>query len=149
MKLQISANDLDLQTYITGRMMGDHSLKQLIKGDESLEKEVIEQVIMKASGKFLQAQLHLDSLASQLTCKDLRLALGTLPEIINNSYNDAIVRIDAQQGQHKRALAYQVFYWLVYTKKPLTVQELQHALAVSSDPDMIVMDWMLLWMLKS
>ncbi|KAJ7572885.1 hypothetical protein C8J56DRAFT_570417 [Mycena floridula] len=138
-RLDISAHEEDLQTYIKGRILRDKRLNRLVNGDSVLETEIIDQVIMKAAGKFLQAQLHLDSLSSQLNRKALRAALSTLPEAIMSSYDSAMLRIDAQ-GKAERELAYQVFYWLTYAKRPLKVEELQHALAVTSDPDMTTMD---------
>ncbi|KAJ7575154.1 ankyrin repeat-containing domain protein [Mycena floridula] len=138
-RIDINAHNADLQGYIRGRIIGDNRLKRLVKGDTTLETDIIDQVIKKAAGKFLQARLHLDSLSSQLNRKALRAALSTLPEAIMNSYDSAMVRINAQ-GKAECELAYQVFYWLTYAKRPLKVEELQHALAVASDPDMFVMD---------
>ncbi|KAJ7584162.1 hypothetical protein C8J56DRAFT_709315, partial [Mycena floridula] len=81
---------------------------------------------------FLQAQLHLDALASQLSRKGLRTALALLPKEIIDSYNDAMARIKAQ-GEAEYKLACQIFYWLAYAGRPLSIEELQHAVAVSDD----------------
>ncbi|KAJ7584525.1 ankyrin repeat-containing domain protein [Mycena floridula] len=130
-KIPIEAHQEDLQTYIKGRIITDIKLKRLVKGDITLEAEIVDQVIFKAAGMFLQARLHLDSLASQLNRKTLRKALSSLPKGIMDSYDTAVARINAQ-GEAEYKLALQVFYWLAYAQRSLSVIELQHAIAVSA-----------------
>ncbi|KAJ7584503.1 hypothetical protein C8J56DRAFT_789785, partial [Mycena floridula] len=129
-KILIEAHQEDLQTYIKQRIITDVKLKRLVKGDMTLEREVVDQVIFKAAG--MQARLHLDALASQLNRKGLRMALSTLPKGIMDSYDAAMARISAQ-GEAENKLALQVFYWLAYAQEPLSVEEIQHAVAVSED----------------
>jgi hypothetical protein len=69
--------------------------------------------------------LLMDSLAGKYCVKDLLVALETLPEGINRAYDEALRRIE---DDHK-AIAYQIFSWLTYARRPLSVIELQHALA--------------------
>ncbi|KAJ7585110.1 Pfs, NACHT and ankyrin domain protein [Mycena floridula] len=131
-RISIKAHNEDLQTYIKGRIITDVKLKRLVKGDITLETEIIDEVILKAAGMFLQAQLHLDALASQLNRRSLRTALNSLPEGIMNSYDAAMARIKAQ-GEAEYELACRIFYWLAYAEQPLSTKELQHAVAVSDD----------------
>ncbi|KAJ7576378.1 hypothetical protein C8J56DRAFT_800037 [Mycena floridula] len=131
-KIPIEAHHEDLQTYIKGRIITDVKLKRLVKSDKTLEAEIVDQVILKAAGMFLQARLHLDALASQLHRKGLRVALSALPKGIMDSYDAAMARISAQ-GEAEEKLALQVFYWLAYAYRPLSIKELQHAVAVSED----------------
>ncbi|KAJ7581712.1 hypothetical protein C8J56DRAFT_793374 [Mycena floridula] len=131
-KIIIEAHRKDLETYIKGRLAVDFKLKRHIKGDTTLEAEIVEQVSSKAVGMFLQAHLHLDALASQLNRKGLRTALASLPHGIMDSYDDAMSRIKAQ-GEAEYELARQIFYWLAYAQRPLSTKELQHAVAVSHE----------------
>ncbi|KAJ7587260.1 hypothetical protein C8J56DRAFT_861563, partial [Mycena floridula] len=131
-RMPIQAHDEDLETYIRDRITTDIKLKRLVKEDLTLVAEIIEQVILKATGMFLQAHLHLDALASQLNRKGLRTALASLPKEIMDSYDAAMTRIKAQ-GQAEYELACQIFYWLAYAQSPLRIKELQHAIAVSDD----------------
>ncbi|KAJ7574518.1 hypothetical protein C8J56DRAFT_802812, partial [Mycena floridula] len=137
--LHIEAHVEDLQIYIRRCLVGVRRLNRLVKDDKSLEDKIIEVVISKAAGMFLQAKLHLDSLARQTNVKTLRNALDRLPEDIWRSYDNAMLRIDAQ-GETDSNLAYHIFYWLSCSKRPLTVPELQHAVAVSSNPEMTDME---------
>ncbi|KAJ7589343.1 hypothetical protein C8J56DRAFT_32657 [Mycena floridula] len=131
-KIPIEAHKEDLETYIRGRITTDKKLKKLVKEDVNLTTEIIEQVSLKAAGMFLQAQLHLDALASQLNRTGLRKALASLPKGIIDSYDGAMTRIKAQ-GEAEYKLACQIFYWVAYAKMPLNIDELQHAVAVSDD----------------
>ncbi|KAJ7580027.1 hypothetical protein C8J56DRAFT_714823, partial [Mycena floridula] len=137
--LGIEAQDQDLQTYIKARIMEDKELKCLIKNDTDFETEITNQITVKATGKFLQARLHLDSLSGQPHRNALRATLTTLPQEINKSYDSAMVRINTQKSTHP-AIAKHVFFWLAYAKRPLTVKALQAAIAISMDPDMAVLD---------
>ncbi|KAJ7600104.1 ankyrin repeat-containing domain protein [Mycena floridula] len=137
--IHIQAHVEDLQTYIQGCLVGVKRLNRLVKENRSLQDNIIKVVISKAAGMFLQAKLHLDSLAKQTNVNALRKALEGLPEDIWRSYDNAMLRIDAQ-GETDSKLAYHIFYWLSCSKKPLTVLELQHAVAVSLDPEMTDMD---------
>ncbi|KAJ7600180.1 ankyrin repeat-containing domain protein [Mycena floridula] len=137
--IHIEAHVEDLQTYIRERLVGVKRLNRLVKDDRSLEDKIIEVVISKAAGMFLQAKLHLDSLAKQTNVKTLLKALDRLPEVIWRSYDNAMLRIDAQ-GETDSKLAYHIFYWLSCSERPLTVLELQHAVAVSLDPEMTEME---------
>ncbi|KAJ7572822.1 hypothetical protein C8J56DRAFT_806279, partial [Mycena floridula] len=131
-RISIEAHSKDLETYIRGRITTDSKLTKLVKDDSALAAEIIEQVILKAAGMFLQAQLHLDALASQLNRTGLRKALASLPKGIMDSYDGVMTRIKAQ-GEEEYKLACQIFYWVAYAKRPLNMDELQHAVAVSDD----------------
>ncbi|KAK0430760.1 hypothetical protein EV421DRAFT_1669507, partial [Armillaria borealis] len=55
------------------------------------------------------------------------------------AYDKTLERINSQ-GKYDRELAYRIFGWIAFTRRPLTVLELQHALAVEPgtttlDPD--------------
>ncbi|KAJ7593584.1 hypothetical protein C8J56DRAFT_1160444 [Mycena floridula] len=131
-RIPIEAHNEDLETYIRGRIITNNKLKRLVKEDMKLAAEIVDQIILKAAGMFLQAHLHLDALASQLSRKGLRTALALLPKGIMDSYDDAMARIRSQ-GEAEYELACQIFYWLAYAHRPLYIEELQHAIAVSQD----------------
>ncbi|KAI9828700.1 MAG: hypothetical protein M1832_001803 [Thelocarpon impressellum] len=86
--------------------------------------------------------LHLDSLTDKMSIKDVKTALKRLPkggDALEVAYGNAMERINAQQSGFRK-LAKQVLSWITYAKRPLTVLELQHALAVELnepclDPD--------------
>ena len=75
------------------------------------------------------AQLHLGSLAKKNNKKDVRLALQRLPEKLDDTYADAIKRISSQDKEDVQ-LAKRTLMWISCAKRPLSIIELQHALAI-------------------
>jgi len=78
----------------------------------------------------------------KLSTAQVRKALGTLPKGVDETYDEAMNRIE-QQDEGRRHLSKQVFSWVVYAFRPFSVEELQHALAVEIstseiDPEAII-----------
>ena len=82
--------------------------------------------------RFLLARLHMDSLAVESNRNGILKALETLPEGFEGTYDNALERINQQHTRHKD-LAYRVLSWLFYAFRPLSLVELQCALAVKED----------------
>jgi hypothetical protein len=82
--------------------------------------------------RFLLAQLHFDSLTDKISPKAIKCALNRLPkgsDALDVAYDEAMERIVNQKSGF-RELAEQFLSWITYAQRPLTVRELQHALAV-------------------
>jgi tetrahydromethanopterin S-methyltransferase subunit G len=79
----------------------------------------------------------MDLLAGLTDRRSIHKALDTLPSEVNATYDEAMKRIARQTGRD-RILAEQVLSWVSYAVRPLSLTELQHALAIS--PDMTAMD---------
>jgi len=84
------------------------------------------------TARFLLARLHMDSLVGKLNVRQVRTALENLPEGMDNTYDEAMERVERQDDSRKE-LAKQVLSWITYAVRPLSVKELQHALAVVPD----------------
>jgi hypothetical protein len=82
-----------------------------------------------ASGRFLLARLHTDSLVGLPTRAAVLGALERLPTEIHGAYDIVMERIK-QQGQSDESLAKNVLLWVAQARRPLSVTELQHAVAV-------------------
>ena len=76
----------------------------------------------------------MDSLAKKLTRREVRKALGGLPQEPDETYDQAMQRIQ-NQDEDRVALAHRVLYWISYSLRPLSVAELRHALAVEPSDD--------------
>ena len=86
--------------------------------------------------------MHLNLLATMPDRRAVRNALDILPAEVKTTYDMAMERI-ARRGENDRKLAERVLSWITYAHRPLSLKELQHALAVSSemsvlDPEAIV-----------
>lgn len=71
----------------------------------------------------------MDSLSTKTTLRKLKSALHTLPEGLEKTYDEVWQRIKGQNPDDAE-LASRVICWICYVGRPLTVAELQHALAV-------------------
>lgn len=79
----------------------------------------------------------MDSLVSKTNRRAVRRALANLPKEVDKTYDAAMERIEAQIDDD-RELATRVLSWLAYSLRPLSVRELQYAVAVK--PEMTEMD---------
>ncbi|KAJ7582105.1 ankyrin repeat-containing domain protein [Mycena floridula] len=132
-RINVRAHDDDVRAHILHQIRKHKRLKDLVKGGGAgFEDEIMGQIIEKAAGMFLLVHLHLESVKKVPNRQMLRKALAILPDTIHNSYDETMDRIDSQE-ESCAPLARQVFKWLVYAKRPLSMLELRHALAISLD----------------
>ena len=68
----------------------------------------------------------MDSLVHKPSRWAVHNALETLPTEVNNTYDEVIARIRAQSSDD-RELAENVLSWIAYARRPISLQELQHA----------------------
>ena len=78
--------------------------------------------------RFLLAQLHLSALATKHKRRDLRASLDNLPIEIDQTYESTLRRIN-DQNQDDASLAKKVLTWAIHSLRPLTLVEIQHAIA--------------------
>ncbi|KAM3084408.1 hypothetical protein ACMFMG_001486 [Clarireedia jacksonii] len=128
--LEIKASDTDVRAYLGARADSEENIVRFCKKDPTLRATIIERVSKKANGMFLLAHLHIEAIASELKISRVRKALVDLPEVLGKSYDDALKRISEGQDTNRRDLAMNILMWLSCAKRPLTVRELQHALAI-------------------
>ena len=73
----------------------------------------------------------MESLASAaaLSIRHVRKKLRSLPTTLTATYEEAMLRIEAQESDH-RIIALKTLAWVSYASRSLSVEELQHALAI-------------------
>lgn len=71
----------------------------------------------------------MESLSSKTNIRDIQDSLAKLPSGYSGAYNSAMERILGQEKELS-SLATSVLTWVVNAKRPLLMEELQHALAV-------------------
>lgn len=128
-RVDIRASDEDIKTYLLERMNSSGKMKGYFDKDQELRSKITGTIIGKAGGMFLQARLHLDSLIAKTNLRKLKVALDSLPEGLDETYDEVVERINTQNADDS-ALAWKVLGWILHSAQPLTVIELQHALAV-------------------
>ena len=128
-KVEIRANEADINKYVRTCTHTMSRLKRHLSADTSLEELIVTRVVDSCHGMFLLAKLHMDSLQRQPHRKAVRSALENLPKELNDTFHDAMLRIQ-NQDQESVKLAHNVLAWTVNTYRPLTMREMQHALAI-------------------
>ena len=62
--------------------------------------------------------------------RDIRAALESLSDSIDVAYEQVMARIE-EQTENRKMLARRVLSWVTYSRRQLSLKELQHALAVA------------------
>ncbi|KDR67657.1 hypothetical protein GALMADRAFT_146939 [Galerina marginata CBS 339.88] len=119
----------DIEVFILNKLETPR-LKGILKGDEGLIRETLEKLKIKSEGIFLVVSLQIEMLKGANSLKKLRVILESLPAGVNDMYSSTVVRIESGDDC---SLAMRALLWLTYAIRPLTITELQHALAISND----------------
>ncbi|KAJ7117097.1 hypothetical protein C8R44DRAFT_708389 [Mycena epipterygia] len=130
--VQIQATENDMQQYINTQISKSSRLSKHIQRQPELCEEIRSKILLNDNGMFLLAKLHIDSLTTKNTIKAVREALHQLPTDLCHTYDEAMDRID-HQGNDDKQLAHLTLTWVLNTKRPLAVGELQEALAIEPD----------------
>ncbi|CAH0029964.1 unnamed protein product [Clonostachys rhizophaga] len=124
--LEIRAVNQDVRTYLAGHM---DRLPNFVRRDADLQNRIRSTIAQAVNGMFLLASLHIDTLTREPTVGHLELALHALPKGLDETYEQALVRIE-RQGGGLQQLAKAVLSWLVFAHRQLSPAELQCALAI-------------------
>ncbi|KAJ8107873.1 hypothetical protein OPT61_g8568 [Boeremia exigua] len=109
--------------------------KVLYATSDELTETIVETLARKADGMFLWVNLQLDNLcrASEVRRdREVESALNSLPNNLPQTYVRILDRVK-QQHTLMRDLALKCLAWTFYARRPLSNQELQHALVINSD----------------
>ena len=129
LKLEVRASVENVTLYLQSQLAGRGTFQRVLGTDTDLQKHIVETIALNCDGMFLMAKLQMDSIKSKRTRKAIRATVDTLPAELNGMYDNALTRI-RYQGEEDASIAHKVLGWVVHATRPLTVQELQHALAV-------------------
>ncbi|KAJ7444764.1 hypothetical protein B0H11DRAFT_1619499, partial [Mycena galericulata] len=128
--LEISAMPEDIQKFVNAQIDSSSRLSKHVQRQSKLRENIHSKISSKSvDGMFLLARLHIDSLSTKNTIREVREALNALPKSLHGSYEIAIQRIYAQSNEDRKT-AHSTITWVANAKRPLTVEELQVALAV-------------------
>jgi len=128
--VEVSAHESDLRYYLA-RTIDQHPDAEYTM-DEELKKEILDTLCEKASGMFLLPALQIRNILDQVTKAEVRRALTTLSTDLTQVFQTTMQRIEALSATRRR-LALDTLLWISHARRPLTVSELQHALAVRAE----------------
>ncbi|KAF7345597.1 ANK-REP-REGION domain-containing protein [Mycena venus] len=127
--LEIRATAGDVRLLVDARISQSRQLSKHIQSRPELRKEIETGIVRSNGGMFLLAKLHIDSLAAQLTVRQIREALNNMPEDLDSSYDEVMDRIN-RQGKRQRELCWRALFWITNAMRPLCPAEMTEALAV-------------------
>ncbi|KAK7409497.1 hypothetical protein QQX98_008347 [Neonectria punicea] len=136
--LEIRASRQDVEAYILHNMV---YLPHIIQENPKLQDEIKSSISEAVDGMFLLAYLYLKSLEDIFEAPKIRKLLVNMQkqnqgssdedrtEVLTSAYGWIMDRINDQK-RGNRELAKRVLSWIAFTNRPLSIIELQHALAV-------------------
>lgn len=141
-KIRIVAQQEDIESYINRRIEIEEDLRILISKKPGLKEQILDTVVEKAKEMFLLAKFHMDSVADCLSTGEVLDALENLPKEIDNTYDQAMMRIEKLSTTRQRAVK-KLLQWVTYAERPLKIAELEHATAISRGVKEIRKDYIL------
>ncbi|KAL6824068.1 ankyrin repeat-containing domain protein [Trichoderma camerunense] len=126
--VEISADEKDVLAYLDGQM----SLRRSDIVNDDIRDTIRAGVFKAADGMFLLATFHINTIMSQPTrgeIKEVLQKLGRGVEGLHDIYKQAMERIEGHTDAI-RSLAKRILTWITLAKRPLSITEMQHALAV-------------------
>ncbi len=141
--IEITASMEEISSMVEKRIKIPRSFKQTLRAkvaeSPELRIEILDQVVSKANGVFLIADLHMTSLMSITNVRALREALRKLPDKLDQYYERACTRISRQET-HLQEIAHHTITWLYLSQRQLKADELRHALAVRAEDETFSVD---------
>ncbi|KAJ6257541.1 Vegetative incompatibility protein [Drechslerella dactyloides] len=125
--LEIVAHKEDVARFVEGQL---HRLAGCVSRNLALKQLVISTINEAVNGMFILARLLVESLVGETTPKAIKSVLRSLPkgsQALYHAYEGAVERI---KSGSRSQLAEAALSWIVWARRPLSVKELQHALAI-------------------
>ncbi|KAK7532449.1 uncharacterized protein J3D65DRAFT_636864 [Phyllosticta citribraziliensis] len=119
---KIEAHDEDIQDYIDQTVRKHRVLQKF-------SKEIKELVPQRSGRVFLIVQLHMKALTEIEVPNEVKRVLENLPDTIPASYDHVMIRIMESKQPKRAERAKAILGWVSFARQPLSVQDLQYALA--------------------
>lgn len=133
LRCTISAQDEDLKVFIESRMATASRGIRESPGWNVFVSDAQEKLVTLADGMFILVSLQLDMLLRLHTVTEMRRALETISDKLDDFYKITLDRIRA--GKSDKPL--KILAWLVTSRLPITVGALREALAVEDSTTFI------------
>ncbi|KAH6901113.1 hypothetical protein BKA70DRAFT_1230564 [Coprinopsis sp. MPI-PUGE-AT-0042] len=125
----IVAQDSDLDIHINREISRNMELQEIIAtASPGLGGRITLTIKRKCSGMFLHASLQLRALRECTNRRDVEKTLEDFPPDIADFYDQTWTRI-VNQAPGKASLSMNILAWVLHATRPLTVEELQDAIA--------------------
>ncbi|OPB36014.1 hypothetical protein A0O28_0111800 [Trichoderma guizhouense] len=137
--LEVKSSDEDIRNFLRGNIF---QLPNFVARSQKLQDEVIDSVTSASAGMFLLAELYLKSLASIIPVGNFRTRLSNLAtgsSAYDILYEDSMLRVRSQ-GPESERIAVQMLLVLTCARRPLSPQELSHALSIDESSEVFDKD---------
>ncbi|KAH8657573.1 ankyrin repeat-containing domain protein [Tricladium varicosporioides] len=124
--IQSALISADIQTHICEQLQNDPKLK---KWPINVQREIEKTLMDGAHGMFRWVVCQLDALRKCLKLNALRKALHSLPKTLDDTYARILYSIDEEYSQD----AFTILQWLVYSVRPLRIEEVAEVVAIDID----------------
>ncbi|KAF1955877.1 hypothetical protein CC80DRAFT_446803 [Byssothecium circinans] len=121
----------DILRYVEWRLREDGEVEYDLLAD-GLKEDIASRLFEHVDGSFLLVRLLMDHIGGLTTVKKIRKFLEALPSDYEEAYQHTFDRI-MKHKPGRRELALKVLNWVSNTKRPLTMRELQHAIAAEDN----------------
>ncbi|PLN76154.1 ankyrin [Aspergillus taichungensis] len=129
MILEILANDDDIRAYIDHRAA---YFPPFVARKPGLLAYIRDEIVKASRGMFLIAKLYTNLVQDEINEKRIRKVIQRLqnnPGLYDDAYDETMERINCQ-AHFAQGIAKTIFGWILFSKRPLSLLEIQHALAV-------------------
>ncbi len=139
LRCTISAQREDVTVFVRNRLaIGSRGLRKC-PGWDAFASDTVEKLVTQAGGMFILVFLQMDMLLRLHTVVEMRRALETISDKVDDFYQITLERIKA--GKSDSPL--KVLAWVVTSPQPITIGALREALAVeysttAIDPDALI-----------
>ncbi|KAL8701179.1 MAG: hypothetical protein Q9201_005048 [Fulgogasparrea decipioides] len=146
--LAIRAKDEFIKAYVDARFsrieqgdetfetIGSSALPLVLKeANPDRKREITNNVVNAAEGNFYCAELQITTLKAEGSKENVESKLKDLPrQSLQNVIREIIDRINKQSDRDRREIGRQTLMWATYAGRTLTIEEIQHAIALTIRP---------------
>ncbi|KFY17241.1 hypothetical protein V492_00802 [Pseudogymnoascus sp. VKM F-4246] len=129
-KVEITASEMDIHAYIERAIETDSALRSWVGKRPGLRAKMLRTIPDKSLKIFQLAKMQIDHLVTEETVEDVIDALDSLSDNVNDYYQKSIERIERMNSVKVQNIIKNILKWVYYAKRPLTVREIYHILAV-------------------
>ncbi|KAH7399656.1 hypothetical protein BKA66DRAFT_437188 [Pyrenochaeta sp. MPI-SDFR-AT-0127] len=128
-------NEADISTFVQSQI--DQHSEEDLSGCSNVALDLIKQTLVSnAEGMFLFADLQFKVILSAYeedgTPDRIPELLETLPQEIEDLYNLLLERVMQRSGNQAEK-AKKVFQWVIHSRQPMTIEELEEAVSISTE----------------
>jgi hypothetical protein len=116
----------DISDYVDAKLKQDDRLRHL---SSRLKDDIKSSLVNKSDGVFRWVQCQLEALGDRKTPKAIRNALQDIPQSLEKTYCDILLRIP----ESDRELAKEVLLWLTFAMRTLKLNELCEAVVMEEN----------------